>query len=101
MTKSYSLLLLFTDSNSPSLTYTDLLVNLQRGVYCCGEGIKVNIQYKYAEARKMGIVKCRLNKYKQLNKRENKSVYKKTVKEQNGKTTTLQLVSTDFLKKRK
>ena len=60
------------------------MISLQRGIYCPGEEIKVNLQYKYVEARKMGLVKCRLNKYKQLNKRENKSVYKKTVKEQNG-----------------
>ena len=71
----------FCISPNPS---KDLLISLQRGIYCPGEEIKVNLQYKYVEARRMGLVKCRLNKYKQLNKRENKSVYKKTVKEQNG-----------------
>ena len=66
-------------------SHSDLLMSLQRGVYCPGETIKLNLQYKYVEARKMGLVKCRLNKYKRLNKKENKNIYKKTVKEQNGR----------------
>jgi len=53
-------------------------------VYCPGEEISLHLQYKYGEARKLGLVKCRLNKYKQLNKKENKTVYKKTMKELNG-----------------
>lgn len=61
----------------------DLLFSLERGVYSPGEEVRLHLQYKYVEARKMGLVKCRLNKYGQFNKKVNKTVYKKTVKEQN------------------
>jgi len=70
-------------TSQKKLEKEDLLMSLQRGVYCPGESIKLNLQYKYVEARKMGLVKCRLNKYKRLNKKENKNIYKKTVKEKN------------------
>ena len=75
----------FSIHHREPFSHSDLLMSLQRGVYCPGETIKLNLQYKYVEARKMGLVKCRLNKYKRLNKKENKNIYKKTVKEQNGR----------------
>ena len=63
-------------------------MSVQRGVYSCGEDIKINIQYKDVMARKMGMIKSRLNKYVYFNLKENKGRHstKKLIKEVSGES---------------
>jgi len=72
-------------SNAKKLEKHALLISTERGVYCPTEEIKITIQYKDGQARKMGTVKAKLNKYILYNPKENKSCHstKRIVKEVN------------------
>jgi len=50
----------------------DLLVTLEHSMYCPGEEAKVTIKYKDVNARKMGNIKSKLNKYVLFNPKQNK-----------------------------